>query len=98
MYEIEKLLLDDIVKYSNGKLNESFTEKYNESNFDNPTIFIETLVLELLATYKQFENFPLMFANLLGDYTEEKDIDFAQIIKRCRWNLLKSLKNNLLYK
>ena len=84
MYEIEKLLLDDIVKYSNGKLNESFTEKYNESNFDNPTIFIETLVLELLATYKQFENFPLMFANLLGDYTEEKDIDFAQIIKRCR--------------
>jgi len=84
MYEIEKLLLDDIVKYSNGKLNESFTEKYNEANFDNPTIFIETLVLELLSTYKQFENFPLMFANLLGDYTEEKGIDFSQIIQRCR--------------
>jgi len=84
MYETEKLLLNDIVKYSNGKLNESFTEKYNESNFENPPIFIETIVLELLVTYKEFENFPLMFANLLGDYTEEKDIDFAQIIQRCR--------------
>jgi len=84
MYEAEKLLIKDIVKYSNGKLNESFTEKYDEANFDNPTIFMESLVLELLTTYKQFENFPLMFANLLGDYTEEKDIDFAQIIQRCR--------------
>jgi len=84
MYETEKLLLRDIVKYSNGKLNESFTDKYDESNFENPTIFIENIILELLTTYKQFENFPLMFANALGDYTEEKDIDFAEIIQRCR--------------
>jgi len=84
MYETEKLLLQDIVKYSNGKLNSSFADKYNESNFENPTLFVEKLIVELLAIYKQFENFPLMFANALGDYTEENGIDFAQIIRKYR--------------
>jgi len=84
MYETEKLLLRDIVKYSSGKLNKSFTDRYNESNFKNPPIFIENLILELLITYKQFKNFPIMFANALGDYTEEKDIDFEQIIQKYR--------------
>jgi len=84
MYETEKTLLDDIVKYSNGKIDSSLLTKFSDSDFKNPNEFIDTLMSEILITYKNVESFPLMFATSLGDYTEEKNVDFSQIVNKYR--------------
>jgi len=84
MYESEKALLDDIVKYSNGKLSDSIIEKFSESDFKAPEKFIIKLMSEILVVYKYLDSFPLMFASVLGDYTEEKDIDFTAIVNNFR--------------